>query len=63
MPKCDFNKVAATLLKSRFGVSALLYICCIFSEHLFLRTLLDGCFSHLYVGGIIKNGLNLLDYC
>ena len=43
MPKCDFNKVAVTLLKSHFGMGVLLYICCIFSEHLFLRTPLDGC--------------------
>ena len=31
MPKCDF-------------MGGLLQICCIFSEHLFLRTRLDGCF-------------------
>ena len=31
MPKCDFNKVAKQL-------------CWIFSEHLFLRTPLGGCF-------------------
>ena len=37
MPKCDFNK-------SHFGMDVLLQICCIFSEHLFLRTPLDGCF-------------------
>ena len=35
MPTCDFK---ATLLKSHFGMSVLLYVCCIFSEHLFLRT-------------------------
>ena len=35
MPKCDFNKVA----KSYFGMGVLQQICCIFSEHLFLRTL------------------------
>ena len=34
MPKCDFNKVA---------LDVLLKICCIFSEHLFLRTHLKGC--------------------
>ena len=34
MPKCDFNK----------SMGVLLQICCIFSEHLFLRTPLDGCF-------------------
>ena len=34
----------ATLLKSHFGTGFLLYICCIFSEHLFLRTSLDSCF-------------------
>ena len=45
MPECDFKKVAlATLLKSRFGMGVLLWICCIFSEHLFLRTPLEGCF-------------------
>ena len=42
MLKCDFNKVAATLLKSHFGMGALLEICCIFPEHLFLRTPVDG---------------------
>ena len=46
MSKCDFNKVAkATSLKSHFGMDVLLYICWIFSEHLFPRILLDGCFS------------------
>ena len=39
----------ATLLKSHFGMGVLLYICCIFSEHLFLRTPLDGCFWMIYV--------------
>ena len=35
MPKCDFNKVA---LKLHFGMCLFLKICCIFSEHLLLRT-------------------------
>ena len=44
MPKCDFNKSCfATLLKPHFGMSVLLYICCIFSERLFLKTPLGGC--------------------
>ena len=30
-----------TLLKSHFGMGVLLLICCIFSEHLFERLLLD----------------------
>ena len=34
----------ATLLKPLLGIGALLYICCIFSEHLFLRTPVEGCF-------------------
>ena len=33
-----------TLLKSHFDMGVLLWICCIFSEHLFLRTPLDGCY-------------------
>ena len=37
MLKCD-------LLNSHFDMGVFLWICCIFSEHLFLRTLLDGCF-------------------
>ena len=37
MPKCN-------LLNSRFDMGVLLQICCIFSEHLFLMTPLDGCF-------------------
>ena len=52
MLKCDFNKVAfATLLKLHFGIlkshlgmGVLLQIHCIFSEHFFNRTSLDGCF-------------------
>ena len=46
MPKCDFNKVAcfATLLKSHFDTGVLVQISWIFSEHLFLRTPLGGCF-------------------
>ena len=42
MPKCDLNKIAATLLKFHFGMGVLLYIYCIFSENIFLRTPLDG---------------------
>ena len=39
MPKCDFNKVANTiLLKSHFGQGFLMKICCVFSEYLFIRT-------------------------
>ena len=34
----------ATLLKSHVGMGVLLKICCIISEHLFLRTPLEGCF-------------------
>ena len=34
----------ATLLKSHFGMGILLKICCIFSEHFFLRRPLSGCF-------------------
>ena len=34
----------ATLLKLHFSMGVLLEICCIFSEHLFLRTPLRGCF-------------------
>ena len=38
----------ATLLKSNFDMGGLLYICCIFSDHPFLWTLLDGCFCMLW---------------
>ena len=41
IPKCNFNKVA---IKSHFGMSVLLKVGCIFSEHLFLGTPLGGCF-------------------
>ena len=34
----------ASLLKSHFGMSVLLLICCIFSEHLVKRIPLEGCF-------------------
>ena len=35
------------LLKSNFAMGVLLQIYCILSEHLFLRTSLDGCFCTL----------------
>ena len=38
------RSVISIKLKSRFGMVALLYICCRFSEHLFLRTPLKSCF-------------------
>ena len=44
MPKRDFNKVAPL-----FGMGVLLQICCIFSEHLFLRKPLGGCFWSYYI--------------
>ena len=34
----------ATLLTPHFGMGDLLQICYIFSEHLFLRTTMEGCF-------------------
>ena len=41
---------------SYFGMGVLLYICCIFSEHLFLRTPLDGCFwRRLIIRGFFYN--------
>ena len=40
----------ATLLKSYFSIEVLLLVCCIFSEHLFLKTPLDGCFQNLLEG-------------
>ena len=43
MAKRDFNKVALQL-KLHFGMGFLLEICCIFSEHLFLKTPMEGCF-------------------
>ena len=33
-----------SLLKSHFDMGVLLYICCMFSDHLFLKTSLDGYF-------------------
>ena len=45
MPKYDFNKKCfAILLKSHFAMGVLLWICCIFSEHLFIRRILEGYF-------------------
>ena len=53
MSKCDSNK-AALQLKSHFGMGAFLWICCIFSEHLFLGTPLDGCFCIMVNKTILK---------
>ena len=46
MSKCGLNKVT---LKSHFNMGVLLYISCIFLEHLFLRTPLDDCFCSFCV--------------
>ena len=43
----------AALLKSHFGKGILLQICCIFSEHLILRTPLDGCFYMQFIIHVI----------
>ena len=50
-----------THLKSRFSMGVLLQICCIFSEHLFLRTPLDGCICLLSAASASKrnNCINL----
>ena len=45
----------ATLLKSHFGMGALLSLCCIFSEDLFLRTPLGGCFWNLHIQSEYEN--------
>ena len=34
-------------------MGVLLKICCIFSQHLFLRTPLDGCFGFLYSDDVL----------
>ena len=49
-----FWKYAANLQENThaevwFSYVVLLYICCIFSEHLFKRTSLEGCFSNITV--------------
>ena len=43
MQKCDLGMK----VQSNFSMGVLLWICCIFSEHLFLRTPLDGYFWQL----------------
>ena len=43
------NTHAKVWLKSHFAMGVLLWICCIFSEHLFVRTPLEGCFFILQV--------------
>ena len=58
MSKCEFNKL-------HFGMGVLLYIkfaACIFSEHIFLRTPLDGYFWYRLfstLSSCIWNGVNL----
>ena len=51
----------ATLLKSHFGTGALPQICCIFSEHLFLRTPLDGCFWLIHTR-LLQNRLHIFNF-
>ena len=47
----------ATLLKSYFSMGVLLWICSMFSKHLFIRTFLEGCFC------ILKSALKVLGFC
>ena len=42
--KFELQICFATLLKLHFCMAVLLKICCIFSQHLFLRAPLEGCF-------------------
>ena len=65
--KCDFNKVVKQLseIMLRHGYSALNY--CIFSEHLFLRISLAGCFFNSILSAkamrILRwNGVLLLNF-
>ena len=47
----------ATLLRSQFGMGVVPKICYIFSEHLFLRTTLDGCFWRVYLKRYTRKGV------
>ena len=51
--KHSCRSVISIKLQSNFSLGVLLQICCIFSEHLFVRTLLDGCFCWIHVTEII----------
>ena len=53
--KTPCRSVMATLLKLHFGMDVLLKICCIFSEHLFLRTPPDSCFCDLEIENISQS--------
>ena len=44
------------LLKSYFDMGVLLYICCIFSEHIFLRTPLEGCLWDKHFQKLLEMG-------
>ena len=55
MSKCDFNfSFLASLLKSHFDMGVFVYICCIFSEHLFLRAPLERCLWVMNKSGLSK---------
>ena len=51
--KSDLWSCFATSLKLHFGMGILLWICCIFSEHLFVRISLDGCFCDFFSSDLI----------
>ena len=55
IPKCGFNKAAKQLYRNH---TLAWKICCIFSEHLFLKTPLDGCFCIWQVVIIRKKCFN-----
>ena len=42
------SAISGSYPKSHFGMGVLLKICCIFSEHLFFRTPLSGCFCSFF---------------
>ena len=54
-------KFIETLLTLHFGMGVLLQICCIFSEHLILRTTLEGCFclNQFHLRKCLKKGTSL----
>ena len=53
----------ASLLKSHFDMGALLYNCCIFSEHLYIWPPLDGCFWRIFISKFVNSQQSKGEIC
>ena len=49
-----FWSYKATVFQLHFGIGVFMWICCIYSEHFFLRTLLEGYFWTTFIDSLFR---------